>query len=98
MGGFNSTNIKYVIYLYQARAKETLSYNYRAYKSEDLKRQFEKLTKLGYAALPDDQYMELQNAITAMETNYAKIRVCAFLDPANCTLQLEPGLIEFLKC
>lgn len=77
--------------LFQEKAKETLNFNFRAYQDEDLKRQFDKLTKLGYAALPDDKYMELQNAITAMETNYAKIKICSFADRTNCTLQLEPG-------
>ncbi|KAG4080630.1 hypothetical protein HA402_013160 [Bradysia odoriphaga] len=78
------------------KAEETLKYNFHAYQNEDLTRQFEKLTKLGYAALPDDKYMELQTAITSMESNYAKIKVCSFSDRSNCTLQLEPEIESIL--
>ncbi|XP_037038832.1 angiotensin-converting enzyme-like [Bradysia coprophila] len=77
---------------YKEKAKETLKYNFHAYQNDDLKRQFEKLTKLGYAALSDDKYRELQSAITSMETNYAKIKVCSFSDRSNCTLQLDPEI------
>ncbi len=41
--------------------------------------------------------MELQNAITTMETNYAKIRICSYHNRSNCTLQLEPGTVLHRK-
>lgn len=56
-----------------------------------MKRQFKKIAKLGYAALSEEKYLELLNAQTAMESNYAKVRICSFKDSKKCDLQLEPG-------
>lgn len=59
-----------------------------------MKRQLKKLTKLGYAYLPEAKYKEYLDAISNMESNYAKIRICAQDDPRKCDLQLEPELTE----
>lgn len=67
------------------------AFNFRVYKDEDLKRKFNILSKLGYAALPDNKYRKLMNTIDAMESNYAKVRICSYTDRQKCDLQLEPG-------
>lgn len=80
---------------FQEKAKEILSYNFAVYKNEDLKRKFKKLSKLDYAALSAEKFEEITRAITAMESNYAKVRICSYKDKSNCKFQLEPG--EFMN-
>lgn len=75
----------------QEKTKEVLSYNYQQYKNEDLKRQFKKLVKLGYAALSSEKFNEITEAVTTMESNYAKVRICSYKEKTKCNLQLEPG-------
>lgn len=69
-------------------------YNFEQFKDENLKRQFKKLTKLGYAYLPDDKYKELLDARSSMKSNYATIKICSFKEPSKCDLQLEPEISE----
>lgn len=59
-----------------------------------LKRRIKKLAKLGYAALPADQFKELLGAIASMESNYAKAKFCAYGDTTKCDLSLDPELTE----
>lgn len=74
-----------------------MKFDYKSYKDEDLKRQFKKLSKLGYSALPADKFLELTGATNAMQANYAKIRICSYQNKTKCDLQLEPGIfIQFL--
>lgn len=79
----------------QEKAKEISQFDYKAYKDEDLKRQFKLLSKLGYAALPADKFKELNDALNAMQANYAKIHICSYEDRTKCDLQLEPGISHF---
>jgi peptidyl-dipeptidase A len=72
-------------------AKQLKNYNYNLFENEDLKRKFKLLSDLDDAVLPDDQYEELYNAISAMEQNYAKVKVCDFKNSSKCDLSLEPG-------
>lgn len=88
----SADNAKY----FQDLAKELKSYNYENFKDEDLKRQFEKLTQLGYAALNDNDYRELLGAISRMQTNFAKVKVCSFKDSKKCDLALEPEIEEVI--
>lgn len=78
------------------KAKNILQFDYKSYKDEDLKRQFHKLSKLGYAALPPDKFKELNDALNAMQSNYAKVHICSYKDRTKCNLQLEPELTEIL--
>ncbi|XP_063699461.1 angiotensin-converting enzyme-like [Culicoides brevitarsis] len=71
-------------------------YPYKSFKDEDLKRKFKKLVKLNYALLPEEQYKEMLDAISNMESNYAKVRICSFKDSKKCDFQLEPELTEIL--
>ncbi|GAB0091084.1 Angiotensin-converting enzyme [Sergentomyia squamirostris] len=81
---------------YKELARELKELNNKDFKSEDLKRQIKKLSKLGYSGLPADKYKELLEAITWMESNYAKIKVCDYKDKTKCDLSLEPDLTEIL--
>lgn len=80
----------------QEKTKEVLAFNFNAFKNEILKRQFRKLSKLGYAALSAEKFKQLTDAITAMESNYAKVKVCSYQYPTKCDLQLEPELTEIM--
>lgn len=57
-----------------------------------MKRQFKELSKLGYAALPADKFEQLNDALNAMQGNYAKVHVCDYKNRTKCDLQLEPGI------
>lgn len=50
------------------------------------------MSSLGDEALPEEKYRELLDAVSAMESNYAKVRVCDYNDRSKCDLQLEPEL------
>ncbi|XP_067620158.1 angiotensin-converting enzyme [Eurosta solidaginis] len=70
--------------------------NWQTYKSEDLRRQFRMLSKLGYAALSDTDYAEYLEVMSAMESNFAKVRVCDYKDRTKCDLSLDPEIEEIL--
>lgn len=55
------------------------------------------MSSLGDAALPDDKYRQLLEAVSAMESNYAKVRVCDYKDKSKCDLQLEPEIESILE-
>lgn len=61
-----------------------------------MKRQLKGLTKLDYAYLPEDKYKQLLDALSAMENNYATIKICSYKEPTKCDLQLEPEITEIL--
>lgn len=74
------------------KAKEIREFNFNAFKDEDLKRQFKKLSTLDYFALSDEKYKELLNVIDEMQSNYAKVKVCDYKDATKCDLSLEPEI------
>lgn len=69
---------------------------WRSYKSEDLKRQIESLSKLGYAALSELDYADLLDTLSSMESNFAKVRICDIKDKTKCDLSLDPDLEEII--
>lgn len=79
------------------KIKEVRTYSFQHYKNADLKRQFKKASELGYAALSSEKYLELLNAITAMESNFAKVRICSFKNQTKCDLQLEPEITAIFE-
>ncbi|XP_055703500.1 angiotensin-converting enzyme-like isoform X2 [Phlebotomus papatasi] len=81
---------------YKELAAELKGFNTKDYKNEDLKRQIKKLSKLGYSSLSSEKYKELLEAITSMESNYAKVKLCSYTDPNKCDLALEPEITEIL--
>ena len=66
-----------------------MKYRYNEYKDPDLKRKFKKLTQLGDAALPKDKYTALTRAVSNMESNYAKVKICSYENRVKCNLQLD---------
>ncbi|XP_058452883.1 angiotensin-converting enzyme-like [Malaya genurostris] len=75
-------------------AQDLRHHDYRTFRDEDLKRRFKELTKLDYAALPENQFKELFAAVSSMESNYAKVKICSYKDKTNCHLTLDPELTE----
>ncbi|TDG40372.1 hypothetical protein AWZ03_013202 [Drosophila navojoa] len=71
-------------------------FNWRSYQNEDIKRQFKSLSKLGYAALPEADYAEFLEAVSSMESNFAKVKVCDYKDNTKCDLSLEPEIEEVI--
>lgn len=76
----------------QAKTEEIRSYNFESFEDEDLKRQFRLLSKINYEALPEAEFKEIKTAISAMQTNYANVRVCPYNKTSQCDLQLDPGI------
>lgn len=77
-------------------ARELNQYDYRSFRSEDVKRRFKKLTTLDKAALPEDKFTERMEAVASMESNYAKIKLCSYRDRSNCSLTLDPEITEIM--
>ncbi|XP_068150839.1 angiotensin-converting enzyme [Drosophila tropicalis] len=71
-------------------------FQWRSYQSEELKRQFKSLAKLGYAALSEADYAEFLETVSAMESNFAKVKVCDYKDDKKCDLALEPEIEEVI--
>ncbi|KAJ8733528.1 hypothetical protein PYW08_001826 [Mythimna loreyi] len=74
--------------------KETMSYLWHEYEDRDLKRMFEKYSKLGTSALPEDLNERLISAISNMQSTYAKATICDFKDKTKCDLHVEPEVTE----
>nr|XP_049694506.1 angiotensin-converting enzyme isoform X2 [Helicoverpa armigera] len=70
--------------------KDTMSYLWHEYEDRDLKRMFEKYSKLGTSALPEDLNERLINAISNMQSTYAKATICDYKDRTKCDLHVEP--------
>lgn len=77
-------------------ASDIQKFNWRSYQSEDVKRQFKMLTKLGYSALPEADYAEFLETVSAMESNFAKVKVCDYKNNTKCDLALEPEIEEII--
>lgn len=74
--------------------QETVTYNTADFQDYELKRKFEKYSLLGSSALPDDKFELLKKAISEMENNYARAKICDFFEPTKCDLSLEPGKLR----
>ncbi|GBP18260.1 Angiotensin-converting enzyme [Eumeta japonica] len=70
--------------------KETMSYLWHEFEDEDLKRMFQKYTILGTSALPEDLNQRLIQAISNMQSTYAKATICDYKDRNKCDLHVEP--------
>ncbi|XP_055372267.1 angiotensin-converting enzyme-like [Condylostylus longicornis] len=73
-------------------AEDILLQKFNEAKGEWTSRQIKRLSKLGYNALPENEYNQLLSAISRMQTNYAKVKVCEYNNPDNCGLSLEPDI------
>ncbi|EDW02930.1 GH10960 [Drosophila grimshawi] len=67
--------------------------------SEDaqIRRQARMLQDLGADALNASDYLELKNAISQMQSNYATTTVCSYTNRTDCSLTLEPHIQERLS-
>jgi len=92
----NELSAEHAVFL-KDTALRLKEFPYRTFSDQDLKRKFKKLTKLGYAYLSDEKYKQMLDAISAMEGNYAKVKVCDFHNPTKCDLALEPEITEVLS-
>ncbi|XP_048006690.1 angiotensin-converting enzyme-like isoform X1 [Leguminivora glycinivorella] len=72
--------------------KETMTYLWKEFEDEDLKRMFSKYTKLGTSALPEDLNQRLIEAVTNMQTTYAKATICEYKFRTKCDLHVEPDV------
>ncbi|KAF9415825.1 hypothetical protein HW555_006652 [Spodoptera exigua] len=74
--------------------KETMSYLWHEYEDQDLKRMFQKYTKLGTSALPEDLNERLISAVSNMQSTYAKATICSYSDRTKCDLHVEPEVTD----
>ncbi|KAJ0179019.1 hypothetical protein K1T71_005794 [Dendrolimus kikuchii] len=74
--------------------KETMSYLWREYEDNDLKRMFQKYSELGTSALPEDLNERLIMAINNMQSTYAKATICDYKDRTKCDLHVEPDVTD----
>ncbi|XP_033249765.1 angiotensin-converting enzyme-like [Drosophila miranda] len=72
-------------------------FRWRSYQSEDIKRQFKALTELGYGALPEAEFADFLETVSAMASNFAKVKVCDYKDKSKCDLALEPEIEEIIS-
>lgn len=78
-------------------AKELLELGYQNLEDDNIHRQVKILVRIGFDVLPKEENLELNGAISAMQKNYATLKVCSFKDKDNCLLTLEPHIQERLK-
>ncbi|XP_033235956.1 angiotensin-converting enzyme-like [Drosophila pseudoobscura] len=80
--------------------KEVLSDNqkfqWHNYQSDDIKRQFKRLSEMGNAALSEVEYADFLETKSAMESNFAKVNICNYKENAKCDLELEPEIEEII--
>ena len=83
---------------FQQKITENLfKYNWSDFKDENLKRMLDSLSDLGDAVLPINNFTKLQDAVTNMKSNYAKVCICHFVNRTKCDLSLEPDLEEIFQ-
>lgn len=71
--------------------KETIKFHWQQFEDYDLRRQFQKYSVLGSAALPEDKYKKLKEIIGDMQKMYSTAKICSFSNKTKCDLALEPG-------
>lgn len=86
-------NILILLFL-QDLSNEIDQLRYEHYKDQDLLRRLLRLAALGYASLPEEDYVTLMSSVSAMDSNYARARVCDYYNQTKCTYNLEPDLSD----
>ncbi|XP_066138064.1 angiotensin-converting enzyme-like isoform X2 [Euwallacea fornicatus] len=75
-------------------------FNWQGFSDYSLKRQFQKYSILGVAALPEDKLKRLNKVVSDMEAIYSKAKICPKDkkpdDTQECTLSFEPELTNIL--
>ncbi|RZC37377.1 Peptidase M2 domain containing protein, partial [Asbolus verrucosus] len=67
-------------------------FNWKYFSDYDLRRQFYKYSNLGSSVLSEEKLKKLSALISDMQEIYSTAKICAFDDPKNCNLTLEPEL------
>lgn len=78
-------------------ANQLKTYQWQNFMDEDLKRKIKKLTDLGDSALSEERFSDLQDEITEMQSNFAKIKICSYKISEQCNLSLEPDITEIFS-
>ena len=71
-----------------------MTYLWREFEDPDLRRMFQKYSRLGTSALPEDLNQRLIQAINNMKGTYAKATICDYKDRSKCDLHVEPGKLN----
>ncbi|RWS14509.1 uncharacterized protein B4U79_00787 [Dinothrombium tinctorium] len=79
-------------YIYMKFWEEVVKYNYEMFKDPYVRRQFEKLSILGYEAL-GDKVQRFFGLIHNMESIYGNAKICV---KNFCNLPLDPGITELI--
>lgn len=83
-----ASNKKFAEFNKDAWKHHIQKYNYHNFKSQQLKRRFQVLSKLGAAALDEDHLVELINILSSMNRIYGTAKVCP-LNKRECNLETE---------
>ncbi|ENN80010.1 hypothetical protein YQE_03557, partial [Dendroctonus ponderosae] len=81
--------------------QRVIRFNWQRFSDYSLRRQFQKYSVLGVAALPEEKVKQLETIISDMQAIYSKAKICPNgqkpEDGAECTLSLEPELTQILS-
>ncbi|ENN74047.1 hypothetical protein YQE_09338, partial [Dendroctonus ponderosae] len=81
--------------------QRVIQFNWQRFSDYSLRRQFQKYSVLGVAALPEEKFKQLETIISDMQAIYSKAKICPNgqkpEDGAECTLSLEPELTQILS-
>ncbi|KAH1028894.1 angiotensin-converting enzyme [Dendroctonus ponderosae] len=81
--------------------QRVIQFNWQRFSDYSLRRQFQKYSVLGVAALPEEKFKQLETIISDMQAIYSKAKICPIgqkpEDGAECTLSLEPELTQILS-
>lgn len=74
-------------------ANDLSVFDYKSFQNETLKRLIKFLTNIGDAKLSEDEFNEIQDAVTHMQSTYAKVKVPDYKDSSKL-VSLEPEITE----
>lgn len=61
------------------------------------RRQLERIPKLGYEALGGAEVEEVYALVANMSDSYRRVKLCAYMQPQNCTLRLIPEVQSIVQ-
>ncbi|XP_054261110.1 angiotensin-converting enzyme-like isoform X2 [Macrosteles quadrilineatus] len=85
--------------------EEVIKYDWKSFKDPSLKRMFKLYSKLGTAALPEEERSRLEKVVADMSNTYATAKLREWPGPGrgnqnkpeNLTISLEPDLVKIFK-
>lgn len=72
--------------------EQVIELDWENIEDETIRRQFEKYSVLGSAALPEADMVRLSTIISNMSAVFAKATICDYKNASKCDLLLEPGI------